>query len=749
MSSVIIRVGVALDRDVIQVLAPVHAAIKKARAQIAAEMKGVADAGKHAAKETADASKRSAKQQVQDAAYLAKMHIAYRRQMVKATEDSVNAEDKALKAAISDMNRSYKAYTRERSRLARDEASEERRRWREMASERRRVEDEALADVRRRIRERRTAEREHSRAERAREQRMSTIGTRAAWLGAAGLGAAYMAGSRAIGAGRSLIEGAGANLSFGSLAQQEVAFESRATDIANQAYFSGHSGAGSIRRDPGAIMNLAREVGNATAFNPDEVLEGLQKFVDKTGDLQLGREVLSDMARLAKAVGANLADVVDASADVANNLGDMEDKGPIIGEVMRQVAGMAKVGAVELKDLASQMAKIAAQAGVFEGPRAQTIRTLTMFAESARGEGGAASPAQAATAVQAFVAQLSKEKRLAAFSKLGIDVYNGASQVRDPRDIIVELLQKTKGDPRKMQPAIYEQQAKRVTNAFGSIFRDTYTQARGSEDERVKAGTDAVRAEFKRLETAAMSLEDVTNALSIRMRTTEDRMTLFNNAMRVTVRDIMPDVLESFRALQPLIFGTMRAFGGLSAWLNEHFHNFEDPETVSAGAAEEIAAANKLTERLRYGETGATPSKRFNGAPDSPVTTGELDIIDEKRAELQASLDKRKKALAKLSQERPERVSGPGQGKFDGYLTEADQKRARSIEALEMIVQQNERSLNQLDQQRSFFDYLRSNGIINVEVKNWPKTARSPATTEPNGRPNAQVENHVTDSHPE
>ena len=64
-------------------------------------------------------------------------------------------------------------------------------------------------------------------------------------------------------------------------------------------------------------MREARQVANETGFGANQLMEGLQKFVGKTGDLETGRQVMRDLAKLSKATGTNLEDMVDAAGDVS------------------------------------------------------------------------------------------------------------------------------------------------------------------------------------------------------------------------------------------------------------------------------------------------------------------------------------------------------------------------------------------------------------------------------------------------
>ena len=171
---------------------------------------------------------------------------------------------------------------------------------------------------------------------------------------------------RAVGAagrfGMDMARGAGVNLNMGAIIGKAVSMEKRAVDLANASIGTGVKG-NETRAGTGGLLTQARDVGISAGYDPERVLEGLQKFVAKTGDLKTGRDMLADLARLSSATGSELEDMVDAAGDVANALGEVPNKGKVVESVMRSIAGQGKVGAVEMKDLAVQMAKLGAAAG--------------------------------------------------------------------------------------------------------------------------------------------------------------------------------------------------------------------------------------------------------------------------------------------------------------------------------------------------------------------------------------------------
>lgn len=351
------------------------------------------------------------------------------------------------------------------------------------------------------------------------------------------------------GIGASLARGAGVKMDVGAYAAANVEAEKLATDIANSGYQAGAKGAAGMRQSPQMLMAEARDVGREHAYSQGAALEGLGKFTAKTGDLATGRAVMGDMARLSRATGTELDDMINAAGDVANALGDgfasAEEKALAVSDVMRSIAGQGKLGAVEISDMAVQMAKVASAAGSFGGDKKANIAMMGALAQEARQRGGAASATSAATSVGSFVSMLSTPARIKAMRAEGIEPMDKAThRLRDPRAIITEALIKTQGDPERLKKMFANAAGARPVMGFANIFRD----AGGG-----KAGLAAVNEEFDKLIKIAMGEGEIAEAHNAAMATTAAQTELLNNRLQdMTGRlqaQIIPKLLEFAPAL--------------------------------------------------------------------------------------------------------------------------------------------------------------------------------------------------------
>jgi len=362
-----------------------------------------------------------------------------------------------------------------------------------------------------------------------------------------------------------LTRGAGINMDTSALVASHVQRQQALTDLSNAAFMPGDSGANGKRVSADALMGDVRNVGQKYAVDYEAAIEGLQKFTAKTGDLDSGRKILGDMAALSKATGANMDDVIDAAGDVSNALGDIPDKGAKIAPIMRALATQGKLGAVEMKDLATQMAKLGAGSTQFKVSKGTKdayggkedaeimIAQMGALTQMARAKGGAASATQAATSIGSFTATFSKSKRRKEFKAAGIDVDN-----MDPRAIILAALEKTKGDKEGMGKLFADAGARRAVKGFETV----YSQTGGTHDQKMAA----VAAEFDKLAKASMGEVEMRDSLANALETSQSKVTNFNNKMKDVGDRVAEKLLPALERLAPAVERGANAFGDFLVW---------------------------------------------------------------------------------------------------------------------------------------------------------------------------------------
>ncbi len=498
MPALKIRIGATLDANLSDIVfAPLVAAAAKARGQIRKEMDGLGD----------DLKKISNK-------------------VGKGSPYRVNApggDDGGLDEAARKRRQGHQQIESEEDRHNREMASKLRQAAREAESAQRRSSERAVQ--------------------------------RASGAVVSGVGAVVRKG---VGFGADIARGAGVDFSLGNAVQQRFELEKRAIDLSNAGYMAGDKGEAGKRQAPRQLMNEAQEAANAAGLDANKAMEGLQAFVGKTGDLQTGRAVLRDLAVLSRATAAELEDVVSAAGDVSANLADTPDKAQKVVAVMRAIAGQGKVGAVEMKDLASQMAKLAASAPMFKGDVAQNMAALGALAQMARQGGGAASATQAATSIQGFVGTFGKKARRDAFKAAGVDIEDKKTgALLDPEEIIVNSLKKTGGARDKMNKLFMDSTAQRAVRGFQNL----YVQSGGGA-----AGEKAVRERFAALRAASMGKGEVEDSFQASMGGAEAQTQVLKNQIQKQLGDAVERVAPQLMQLVPAAANVVQALGNLAGW---------------------------------------------------------------------------------------------------------------------------------------------------------------------------------------
>jgi hypothetical protein len=542
-----IRVGAAVDRSLSEAYRPLILAAEQARAKI----EGI---GKRQARVYATETRRGASDAEKAFQRVAREAERWQRQSARDAEKAARDKARAVDRAAKDEVRAVEKAEREKTRIASQEEAKRAREQKSAERAARNAEKEMarvaaarqgrgvgpVADARWSWRQEQRLSRTLARG---REEEAHTVRNVLGLTGRTLSGMGGKALRAGMGIARDVAGGAGVNFDLASMVQQNVAMETAATSLSNSGYIAGDKRNGT-RVDPRALMNQAFQVGQATGTDANDALEGLSKFVAKTGDLQTGRDILKDMAVLAKATGTSLDDMVDAAGDVSTALPDGADKAERLRAVMQGIAGMGKVAAVEMKDFASQMAKIAANAGQFEGDASKNILTLSAMAQESRQRGGSASATQAATSVASFVSMLKTPARAKAFeAATGSKVFNKETGLlRDPQTIIKEALSKVGMDPIALKKVFQNSGGARAMEGFATIYR----QAGGGAK-----GLSAVDAEFERLRTSAMADAEVLVSFQAALKTSEAQAATFNNQLRQSALQIQDALIPAMAQLAP------------------------------------------------------------------------------------------------------------------------------------------------------------------------------------------------------
>jgi hypothetical protein len=257
----------------------------------------------------------------------------------------------------------------------------------------------------------------------------------------------------------------------------------RLQEVSNRLSISAR-GAGEEAVDPTAL----RKEFEATAIRTPgvrsiDIAEAVAQFVGKTGNLDVARKSQDVFATVASATGSQVQDVAAAAADLFQKFDINTVEG--MADAMSALAFQGKAGAFELKDAASQFAKLSAAASRFGLDKgAGGVRVLGGLTQIARTATG--SPEQAATAVEAMFRQFTSREATKQLRSIGVNPFKDkkGTQTKDVRDLIVETITKSGGNLTKLQ-GIFGDEGIRAISPIISAF---------NEAERTQKGTGAASA---------------------------------------------------------------------------------------------------------------------------------------------------------------------------------------------------------------------------------------------------------------
>lgn len=550
MGQIQLRVGASIDRSVSTVFSEIAETAKRANRTVQQEAKATARAESQAVKERLREEEQAAKE-------LERWAKQAHRERSKEASDRVSANKRALAEIEREERQATSAFDREakkRMSIARREG------------------DEAIAN-------RRKAAAEVSRSNQQLVSSMRNIG------GMLGSGAMALGrfGMSVVG---DIAAGAGVDLNMGSQFTKATDLSSMAVQLSNQGYMPGQGGPNGRRQDPKDLERAAFEIGNKTGTSANDVMEGMTAFVSRTGDLEAARGSMENLSRLSLATGSNLKDMAEAAGDASNQIGDIPNKAKVIDEVMRAVAGQGKLGAVEIKDMAKQMAKVAAQANLMEGDVGENIKLFGAIGQEARQRGGAASPQQAATSIGAMMDTFSKGARIHAFQAQGINIEGEGGKIRNIQKIITESLQKTQKSSASATNEAFgslfaSAQSRRAVRGFETSFRSTYAETKGTDQEKMAAATKAVTEEFERLKSVTMTTQEVQDSFNVAMGGGKAQANVFNNQLEQLAGQVKDQLTPAMIGLVPVV---THLTGEMGTLLTKLFPPDRSKDLAGAGA---------------------------------------------------------------------------------------------------------------------------------------------------------------------
>lgn len=357
----------------------------------------------------------------------------------------------------------------------------------------------------------------------------------------------------------------GGGFAMAGAVSAQMADSKRAAMLANQA------------GDPTIKASLLREAQSTKGFTTSESLGSVEGFVTKTGDLSAARSAMPMLAELSLAYGANFAEMGEAAGQAFNVIRD-EIKDPLaqmeaLRDVMSTMAAQGTLGAVEIRDLTKELAGLGAATRKFEGGPVKLLKTMGAMAQAAVARGGASSAAEATTAVSRFAADIVKKPAQDALGGLGIDVFTdkGKTQLKDPREIMAQILDKTGGDMTKIEEIMNVESAKAL-GGFSPLFlqaeRENAALPKKDQKQKGEAGRAALMGEFDRFMNASANKADLDERVASVMEEPamkfQEAIKDVNTSLGGALLPVVMRLIPQFQELIPAVDVAARMFAKMA-----------------------------------------------------------------------------------------------------------------------------------------------------------------------------------------
>lgn len=380
----------------------------------------------------------------------------------------------------------------------------------------------------------------------------------------AGAGRVFSGVAGAVGGGirtLSTLGGVFGSLAVGNAVRVRMDEQALATQLSNQA---------SDKADPELRNKLLNEAQGVRGFSGGEVLNSLNEFVAKTGDLEAARGIIQDLGQLSLATGADIADLGATAGQAFNVLKDQisDPKQQLIElrSLMAALAQQGAMGAVEIRDLARDFGKLGAATRAFEGGAPALLRSMGAFAQLAVARGGAEGSADASTAAARLANDIVVNKKKFKAIGVGIQSKTDATKLRDPLSIMLDVLDKTKGSVTKTT-GLFGQESAKIFRSLAAVYSEAEKRQKGS-------GRSAVQTEFNRFMGAELSPEVIQGKADLRAADPDVQFTeavkAFNAELGSRLLPKLTELIPKIAELTPAVVSLTESAIKAAEWLAEN-----------------------------------------------------------------------------------------------------------------------------------------------------------------------------------
>lgn len=358
----------------------------------------------------------------------------------------------------------------------------------------------------------------------------------------------------ALGIGGKMLGGLGAGVGIGIAGGLVDSLAQAAGEVANyeMQLTRFQIAGGRTAAQMGEMRAAIDRVSESTAVSREQIIAGAASYVALTGDADGAAAAMESFARISQASGSEVADVATAAAALRDNL-KLDPKQ--FEAAFSSLISQGKAGAVEVKDLAGELAALAPQFAQFKtmGGLEGVAELGASFQVVRKGFGDAS---QAATGLRSMMTAMVQNADK--FEKAGVRIFDkdpktGAKTMRRLSDIWGDINDsKLVKDPQLLGKAFGREEARRAYEMFLE-HKDLYS-------DLIKAGQDygTVQRDLNTvMESPAGKLQksfnDMKNAIASAF--TPERIAAFAEIME-RVAKAAGWVLDKVDAIANLIDGT-------------------------------------------------------------------------------------------------------------------------------------------------------------------------------------------------
>lgn len=379
--------------------------------------------------------------------------------------------------------------------------------------------------------------------------------------------------------------------------------------------------AGSGQMSLGDIRSKIKSTSIATGASQEDVTQGLREYVSATGNLGEASQAIQSFATIAQAAGASVSDVSKAGAYLTKSMGISAKELP---EALSKLYFQGKKGAFELKDIASAIPALGAQASTLGLSGMSGMTTLGGLAQIA--QTGTGNAAEAQTALQSLFKQLVAKagdvQTGKAFGKR-VEVFEGGDptkNMKDIRGVLANIIAASRGDVTKLNE-FADIRGSKALNPLVGAYKAAADATKGTDAQKIEAGRQAVLKMIQDNADAQGTYADVQKDASTVMESFSSKLEVLNTKLTdIAGSQLMPALEKLGPPIEKLIPYIAKATDVFASLLDEFASHpiaglgalivakvGADLAAASIGESVKKALTNLITGNGGGGAPGGTP----------------------------------------------------------------------------------------------------------------------------------------------